>query len=120
MRDIFDIIIPESLVTVVAGGVVLGAFVMATIQRAKELPFINKEWHIWILNLIFSFGLGFLMMRHFFMYNVVDALWAGFFAFLGAPALYETLKNYTPKRLADTVKVPEKEKVDIDLTKGDE
>lgn len=109
----FDILIPESLVLVLGSSVVLSAFVMASVQRIKELPFVTKKWQIWFANLFISFLVGFLMMQHFFMFSIADALWASFFAFLGAPALYEGLKNYKPKTLTETL--PE-EIIDLDLT----
>lgn len=114
-NDLFNILVPVILVTTLAISVVITPFVMATVQKFKELPFITEGWQIWILNLLCSALVGFIMSYVFWDVSVMIGAFIGFFVFLGAPALYEGLKAYTPTSLKDTAML--KNKIKIDLTK---
>lgn len=85
---------------------VFSVFEMALIQKLKTLTMIKKSWHLLVLNFIISFSLGIFFSMWFFDLNIFDSLWVSIFSFMGAPSIYEALKNqnlinYTPKSLSE-------------------
>ena len=104
-----EYILPEQLTQLLLIASALSVFVMAALQRFKQLPWIANDYQIWLLNLALSFGIGIPFYLSFYVeFEALDALsftvfapalWVSFLAFLGAPALFSALKNYTPKTL---------------------
>ncbi len=112
MLDIF----PSSLIDLLIISVTLSFVLMALIQKIKKLSFINKEWQIWMVNLFLSFSIAIPFGIKFYDASLNDGIWIGLFTFIGAPTLYETLKNqniltYKPTSLNSTVKIPIKNKI---------
>jgi hypothetical protein len=101
-----DIDILNNILYLISIGCIFSIILMALIQKIKTLKFINKEGHIWIINLVLSFSLGIYFSIHFFKVSFNDAVWISIFSFIGAPSLYELLKTqkiikYKPKSLDD-------------------
>lgn len=108
-----EYLIPEKLWMLLLISGSLSVFVMAAMQRIKQLPFINDDLAIWLANFALSLGIGIPFYLSFYVDVTLDtlsfevfvpALWVSFIAFLGAPAIYSALKeqtiiNYTPKTL---------------------
>lgn len=85
---------------------VLSIILMALIQKIKSLNCINKDCHIWYINIFLSFSLGIYFSMYFFKVSFSDAIWISIFSFIGAPSLYDLLKNqelvnFKPKSLDD-------------------
>lgn len=89
MEDIF----PTHLLDVLMISVTFSFILMTLIQKFKTLPCINKSWHAWILNMVFSFLLGIPFALTFYSSNLKDSIWVGIFSFIGAPSIYTALKN---------------------------
>lgn len=107
MEELFPTLLLDLLVISVTFSVVL----MALIQKFKVLSFINISWHIWIINLLFSFLIGIPFAMTFYDVNFYDSIWVGLFSFIGASAIYEGLKNqnvftYKPSSLTETKSIP--------------
>ena len=105
-----DALVTDLLITLLMIGITLSIIIMALIQQFKNLSFFNKEWHIWILNLFFSFAIGIPFTMYFYELNIFSAIWVGLFSFIGAPSIYTILKkqnlvNYKPKSLNDTIQI---------------
>lgn len=101
-------IVPNYLLELLFMSATTSVIIMAVIQQFKDLSFIKKDWHVWLLNLIFSFGIGIPFALVFFGLNIVDSIWVSVFSFVGAPSIYDLLKkqniiNYTPKSLDDKI-----------------
>lgn len=106
-----DALITDLLINLLMIGITFSIFLMALIQKFKTLSFINKDWHIWLLNLLFSFAMGIPFTIYFYELDILSAIWVGVFSFIGAPSVYAVLKkqnliNYTPKSLDDTISIP--------------
>jgi len=106
-----DAIITDQLMTLLLISITFSIVLMALIQKIKMLPIINKDWHIWLLNLFLSFVLGIPFTTWFYKTNIENSIWVCLFAFIGAPALYTALKkqnliNYTPSSLEDMISLP--------------
>ncbi|MEG0021499.1 MAG: hypothetical protein RSB77_01980 [Bacilli bacterium] len=115
-----DAIFPQKLIELLTISVTLSFIVMALIQKVKKLSFINKKIYIWIVNMIASFGLAIPFGIVFYNTTYLDGLWIGLFTFIGAPTLYETLKNqniitYRPNSLSDTITVDKKNEIKTDF-----
>lgn len=103
-----DALITDLLIKLLMISITFSVFLMALIQKFKNLKFINKTWHIWLLNLLFSFAMGIPFTMYFYELSLVSAIWVGIFSFIGAPTIYSLLKkqnliNYKPKSLKDTI-----------------
>lgn len=112
MLDIF----PSCLVDLLIISVTLSFVLMSLIQKIKKLSFINKEWQVWIINLFLSFTIAIPFGMKFYDASLIDGIWIGLFTFIGAPTLYETLKNqtiltYKPASLNSTVTIPTKNEI---------
>ena len=68
---------------------------MAFVQKIKKF-FGSKN--IVIYNLLFAFLLGIPFGITFYHLDIFDSIWVSVFGFIGAPSLYEALKNYTPNK----------------------
>ncbi len=109
-----EIFITDKLMNLLMISVTFSIFLMALIQKIKKLSLINKDWHIWIINLILSFVLGYFFSSYFFKIDLIDSIWVSLFSFIGAPSIYQILKkqtiiNYTPLSLNSSeefIKVP--------------
>lgn len=102
--------LPEKLLDVLIISVTFSVILMALVQKLKELSFMKKTSHIWITNLVLAFLLGIPFTKYFFGQNLINSCWICLFSFIGAPAIYQTLKkqtmiNYSPKSLAEQQRV---------------
>lgn len=114
MQDIF----PQALIDLLMISVTFSFIMMTLIQKLKKLSFINKKTHIWIANFILSFTLAIPFGIRFYDIPINDTWWVGLFAFIGAPTLYETLKNqtiltYKPHSLNDSITLSKKNKINF-------
>lgn len=101
-----DVIVTQELTDILLIGVTFSVFLMALIQKFKDLSFITKGWQTWFLNLVFSFAMGIPFAMNFYGYELTSAVWVGVFGFIGAPTLYEMLQKqnlitYKPKSTND-------------------
>ena len=108
-----DILITDLLIDLFMIATTLSIILMALIQKFKNLKFIKKEWHIWVLNLFFSFAIGVPFVLYFYKLDYLSALWVSLFSFIGAPTIYSMMKkqnmiNYKPKSLEETNQDEEK------------
>lgn len=85
--------IPNDLLNLLLISITISVVIMVVIQKFKTLPFIKKDWHIWILNFILSFAIGIPFALTFYDLTVVESIWVSVFCFVGAPTLFDTLKN---------------------------
>lgn len=106
MADIF----PTHLIDLLVISVTLSMITMVLIQKFKCLKIINKCWKVFILNTILSITLGVPFTVYFYNLTFNDGIWVSIFTFIGAPTIYQTLKNqtiinYTPQSLKDGVTI---------------
>lgn len=99
-------IISESLIKMLSISIVFSVFEMALIQKIKTIFHLKKTYQVILINFISTFTFGPLFLIWFFNLNIINSLWVSFFSFIGAPALYESLRkqniiNYNPKSLKD-------------------
>ena len=66
-----DVLVTQKLLDILMISITLSSVVMAAIQKCKSLPFIKKEWHIFFLNLILSFGIGIPFVYSFYEKDLV-------------------------------------------------
>lgn len=69
-----------------------------------------------MLNLLFSFFVGIPFANAFYNVSWLDSIWVGLFAFVGAPSIYDALKNqkifnYKPSSLQDTIMIPRENEI---------
>ncbi len=98
--------IPDLFLKVLSMSVLFSVILMTWIQKFKSLPFIYKTWHIWFLNFFFSFLLGIPFTMFFYKMDFFYGVWVSIFSFIGAPTIYDVLKNqtflnYKPKSLSE-------------------
>lgn len=103
-----EIFLPDYLLKLLVISMTFSIFLMAMIQKIKASTFINKKWQIWLLNLTFSFLLGIPFSICFYDLDLIAGIWISLFSFIGAPTLYEALKNqkfinYKPRTLSDNI-----------------
>lgn len=115
MEDLF----PTKLLDLLVISITLSVIVMVILQKFKSLPFIKKTWQIWVLNLLFSFTLAIPFTITFYSLDIYSGIWVGLFTFVGAPAIYDTLKNqtiinYSPTKLKDTVEIDKSNEIKRD------
>jgi len=111
--------LPDLLLELLSISVTFSVILMLLVQKFKDLNFFNKSWKVWLLSLIFSFGIGIPFAITFYDTNIIYALWIGLFSFIGATAIYEGLKkqnfiNYTPKSSSDTKTLETKNEIKRD------
>lgn len=115
MEEFFPTLLLDLLIISITFSVIL----MALIQKLKALSFITKSWHIWFLNLVFSFTIGIPFSMTFYKISMKDSIWVGLFSFIGASAIYEGLKsqniiNYKPSSISDTVTISKENEIKRD------
>ncbi len=96
-----DILMSNTLLELLMISVTFSVFLMAFVQKVKKGKFFRYKWQIWILNLVSAFAMGIPFTMMFYGKNWIESIWVAVFGFIGAPTLYETLKNqniitYTP------------------------
>jgi len=99
-----DVFIPDKLMDILVISLTFSIFLMALIQKIKTFEFIKKTYQVFLINFIFSFLIGIPFGIEFFDLNIYESIWISLFCFIGAPTIYEVLKNqnminYTPKEL---------------------
>lgn len=112
MKDIF----PQALIDLLSISVAFSFIMMTIIQKLKRFSCVNKKCHILIINFVLSFALAIPFGIRFYDIPIEDAWWLGLFTFIGAPTLYETLKNqtlltYKPRSLKETVSIDKKNQI---------
>ena len=105
-----DNIVPKLLMELLGISMVFSIILMATIQKIKTFPFINKSAHVIFINLILSFAIGVPFSITFYNINWIDGIWIGLFSFVGASSIYQALKsqnliNYTPASVEDSINI---------------
>lgn len=115
MEDLF----PTKLLDLLVISITLSMIVMVILQKFKALPFITKTWQLWVLNLLFSFTLSIPFTITFYLLDIYSGIWVGLFTFVGAPAIYDALKNqkiinYNPTKLKDTIEIDKKNEIKRD------
>ena len=124
MEDIMDVLMTDTLWNNILMACTFSVILFLIMQRVKELPFVKNTTAIWICNFILAMGIGAPFAMYYFGVNIQEALFIGFYSFVGAPAIYTGLKkqniiNYTPKPLDDkNIEVP-KENIIERTDKGD-
>lgn len=114
MENIMDVLMTDTLWNNILTACTFSVILFLVMQRVKELPFIKNTVAIWICNLFLAIGVGVPFALYYFGVNFQEALFIGFYSFIGAPAIYTGLKNqniinYTPKPLKDnTIEVSKK------------
>ena len=111
-----DVFVTDDLLTLLGISATLSVFIMVLIQKVKPLPIFKVNWHVWLLNLFLSFALGIPFSLYFFKVDIISAIWVAIFSFIGAPAIYELLKeqniiNYTPKPMNNTVAIAKENEI---------
>ncbi len=109
-------LLPSSLLDLLVVSVTISTILMVVIQKFKTLPFIKKDWHIWLLNFLFAFIIGIPFSITFYDLSIVDSVWVGVFSFIGAPTLYDALRNqnlinYKPSSLNDNISIPKEDEI---------
>lgn len=107
---------PSSLINLVVISMAFSLILMTMIQKFKCLDCVNKSWYVWLLNLVFSFTIGIPFGMYFYDLALKDAAWVGLFSFIGAPTLYQVLKNqtiisYTPTSINDKMTIPKENEI---------
>lgn len=108
MADIF----PTHLIDLLVISVTLSMITMVLIQKFKCFKIVNKCWKVFILNTILSIALGVPFTVYFYNLTINDGIWVSIFTFIGAPTIYQTLKNqtlinYNPQSLKDGITIEE-------------
>lgn len=101
-----EVILPTKLLNILLVSVIFSVILMALIQKCKTLKLINQSSTIWLLNFVFSFLLGIPFAYMFYDIAWIEGIWVAVFSFIGAPGLYEMLKNqelftYKPKSVQE-------------------
>ena len=104
-------LLKELLVTAIASGVVMTLF----IQKIKESFTFRKSSYITLISVIVNMILGTLFALNFSNVSFVNALWVGFFSFIGADIIYKSLEDKIFKSL-DVIKNEQEEEIDLDLS----
>lgn len=107
-----EFVLPTKLLHILMISMMFSVILMAFIQKCKTLKIIRKSSLIWLLNFIFSFLLGIPFAHMFYEVSWLEGIWVAIFSFIGAPGLYETLKNqqiisYKPKSVSEIQTIEE-------------
>ena len=102
-----DALVTDKLLNILMISITLSVFVMALVQKFKELRCINQSWQIWLINLCLSLLIGIPFGSWFYKLKLIDNLWLSLFCFIGASTLYKALKaqnilRYNPRSLDTT------------------
>ena len=112
--------LPTLFLDVLSVSVIFSMILMVFIQKLKAMSLIKKPWQICIINFFFSFGVGVPFAIQFYNFDKIYSVWVGVFSFIGAPAIYETLKNqtlikYKPSSLNDYVEIKSENVIKRDM-----
>ena len=99
-------LLKELLIIAIASGVIMTMF----IQKIKETFTINGGMVI-IVSFILNMIIGTLFAISFSDVNLINAIWVGFFSFVGADTIYKTLED----KVFKSIKELEKEEIEYDL-----
>ena len=88
-----DTLITMEMVDCLMHATTVSVIVMAVIQKFKTLNCVNKDCHVFLLNVIFSFVIGISFSLTFYDEPLENAIWISLFSFIGAPSLYTMLKK---------------------------
>ena len=88
-----DTLITTEMINCLMHATTVSIIVMAVIQKFKTLECITKDYHIFLLNIVFSFVIGISFSITFYDEPIENAIWISLFSFIGAPALYTMLKK---------------------------
>jgi biotin transporter BioY len=99
-----EILLTEEIIDLFLIATTFSIILMTFMQKVKRLSFVRNDGHICILNLLFSLSIGTLFSMTFYNLDLSKSLWVGFFSFIGAPTVYQIMKqqniiNYKPKAL---------------------
>ncbi len=97
-------LLKELLLIAIASGVIMTLFV----QKIKETFKINGGTVI-IVSFILNLIIGTLFALNFSEANLINAIWVGFFSFVGADTIYKTLEDKVFKSIKE-----QKKEVDSD------
>lgn len=108
--------LPSHLLDLLFISITISTILMVIIQKFKTLPFIKKDWHIWLLNFILAFIIGIPFSITFFELTLIDGVWVGLFGFVGAPTLYDALRNqnlinYKPNSLNEKIMIDKENEI---------
>lgn len=93
--------VPDHLLQILTISMVFSMVLMSLIQKLKACSVVKKCWHIWLLNLACALVLGVPFGIAFYNLNWLDSIWVSIFSFIGAPSLYDSLKNFKPASLSE-------------------
>ena len=107
-----EFLLPNRLLNIIMVSIMFSVVLMALIQKCKTLKIIHQSSWIGLLNFIFSFLLGVPFAHLFYEVSWIEGIWVAIFSFIGAPSLYEALKNQQmvsikPKSVSE-IQTPEK------------
>lgn len=88
-----DILMSDELWTLLLISLTFSIFLMALVQKIKTLDFIKKRWQVWLINLFCAFLMGIPFGMMFYQLTLEESVWISLFGFIGAPSIYEALKN---------------------------
>ncbi len=119
MGDNMEVFMTDELWNLLLTSMTFSIFLMALIQKVKTLRFFKKKWHVWFLNLAFSFIMGIPFSMQFFHLDLNESIWVSVFGFIGAPSIYQALKkqniiNVKPKSATennDYIEIPKKNEI---------
>lgn len=114
MENIF----PQQLIDILIISVTLSMIIMVFLQKLKKCHILKRKWQVLILNLISSFAIGIPFSMNFYDLSINDSIWVSLFCFIGAPTIYEVLKNqtiltYKPTSLDNYVTIPKSNEIAI-------
>lgn len=101
---------PTLLLDLLVISITLSIILMAFVQKMKGLPLMKKSWQVWVLNLLASFFIGIPFAMTFYNQSFKNSLWVGFFSFIEASGIYQTLKNqkiinYKPSSISNSISI---------------
>lgn len=107
-------VLPSDLLNLLFISVTVSVVNMVVVQKFKDLPFISKDWQVWILNFVFAFAIGIPFSLTFYSLDIISSIWVAMFTFVGAPTLFDALKNqnlinYKPNSLDNDSSTSEEE-----------
>ena len=107
---------PAKLLDLLVISVTFSMISMVFIQKCKSMKFVRKKWQVCLLNFLLSFLVGMPFANVFYDVSWLDSIWVGLFTFVGAPSIYDALKNqkifnYKPSSLQDTIAIPKENEI---------
>lgn len=101
-------LLKEVLIVAICSGAIMTLF----IQKIKESIEIKKSNTIIIISFFTNIVLGTLFAISFSDVNLINAIWVGFFSFVGADTIYKTLEDKVFKSIKELEK---EEEIEYDL-----